>query len=37
MVHLTVLSGPDAGEQYFYARSLGWIGFNGNVTSAMFA
>lgn len=33
VVHLTVLSGPGQGEQYFYARGQGWVGFNDRVAS----
>lgn len=33
VVHLTVLAGPGQGEQYYYARGKGWIGFNNRVAS----
>ncbi len=33
VVHLRVESGPGAGEQYFYSRGKGWIGFNDRVAS----
>lgn len=33
VVHLTVLSGPGQGEQYFYARGQGWVGFGDRVAS----
>jgi hypothetical protein len=33
VVHLDILSGPGAGEDYYYARGRGWIGFNEKVAS----
>lgn len=33
VVHLDILSGPGAGEDYYYARGKGWIGFNDKVAS----
>lgn len=37
VVHLAVQSGPGAGEDYFYARNRGWIGFNDQVASGQVA
>ena len=34
VVHLRIAGGPGAGENYYYARGRGWIGFNGHVSSA---
>jgi hypothetical protein len=33
VVELTVLSGPGQGERSYYARGLGWVGFNNEVAS----
>jgi hypothetical protein len=33
VIELTVLSGPGQGERSYYARGLGWVGFNDEVAS----
>jgi hypothetical protein len=33
VVHLHVDSGPGAGEDAYFARGVGWVGFNGSVVS----
>ena len=33
VVHLQVESGPGAGENYYYARGKGWVGFNDKVAT----